>query len=163
MTPNSILISSKSTEKVQDQPWNNLTLLYDLKRSLKIGGFKYKILNFKEHGHGSISSIKGLPRTNENSTHWVTGGLNKKIFYWRIGDLTCDTTLDSKVLVNEHTSAVTAFHYCNHKDYIYSGGLDGKVFGFNLDGVIQTSFSIKSKKIRNIHQIGSNPSTILIT
>jgi WD40 repeat protein len=156
------LISSKCTEKVQDQPWNNLTLLYDLRRSTKTGAFKYKILNFKEHGHGSISAIKGLSNTNDKSTHWVTGGVNKKIFYWRIGDLSTDTTLDSKVLMNEHTSAVSSFHYCAHKDYIYSGGLDGKVFGYNLDGIIQTSFSFK-KKIRNIHQIGSSPSTLLVT
>lgn len=137
--------------------------MYDLRRSVKPGGFKYKILNFKEHGHGAISSIKGISSSSQSTTRWITGGYNNKVYMWTIGDLSSDTTLDSKLLMNEHTSTVTAFHYCTHKDYIYSGGIDGKIFGYNLDGVVQSSFSVKPKKIRDIHQIGTNPSTLLVS
>ena len=106
--------------------------------------------------------IKGISNTSRSMTRWITGGYNNKVYIWSIGDLSADTTLDSKLLMDEHTSTVTALHYCNYRNLIYSGGFDGKVFAYNVDGTVQSSFSMKPKKIRDICQIGSKPSNLLI-
>ena len=158
-----MVICSKNTEKLKpDQGWNNLAFLYDIKRSSKMNGFKYKILNFKEHGHGPISVVKGISSLG-NKTRWITGGFNKKVYIWSIDLTSSNTTLDSKELMSEHTSAVSALHYCKHTNSVFSGGMDGKVYNYTEDGSIKSSCIIKRKKIRDIMQVGSNPSSILIS
>lgn len=88
-----------------------------------------------------------------------TGGLDKKLFFWKIDD---QFTAHTQIVHELHTSKINCLYYDGYSDSIFSGGQDCRLIKYQVDRQVSLLGHDKfESSIRDIAPIKTNPHLLL--
>ncbi|TPX55474.1 hypothetical protein PhCBS80983_g05283 [Powellomyces hirtus] len=147
---------------------HQLALIYDC--SMGKGKMTYKVQHLIHNTpHDKGATVIYPFSLSGNKTHWLTGGLDKKLFLWSFDGKFQTTGPDLYTRVNhisvhtEHTSSINAIHYNKHSEILYSGGLDCRLVGWSITNQKNVLPPVRLEgRIRDLTEVPTQPNLMLI-
>ncbi|KAF9582618.1 hypothetical protein BGW38_010966 [Lunasporangiospora selenospora] len=108
-------------------------------RSLSSGGLQWRLQQLEEVPHdslkGGILCMTGMSE-DMSGVSMATAGRDKQIIQWKFSNDNTNgdyTPVRQRAIHSKHTSTIQSIYYAPHSQTLYSGGMDCKVLGWNME------------------------------
>lgn len=130
--------------------------------------FEPKFIPIRDCPHErSISVVESWTSTklSSDASHFLTAGLDKTIFSWKVSDLSEDQVPDITVqeIHKRHTSSIHAILHDSNRNSIWSGGADCRLIQWCGETNRLVNEAKWENRISHILNSGANPHLLLIS